>query len=153
MPLVIVSGRAWDHMRKRIDPALQPQLAFVPEGNRIVGSSYLEIDGEVLATLDANGDAFTVELEGDSWYTPVIRHLTDPSQALLTWDKRAFGRYEFPRIYSGSGGPIGDLPSDPIQIDGIWYGHGDPPSWLTHGIYVDIAGAKPVFWLIGGQGT
>ena len=151
MPIVTVTGRVWDHMRTRISPALQPELAFVPVGNRIVGRAYLETNGEVLATLDSDGDTFTIDLEGDAWYTPVFRHLSDPSQAVLSWENRAFAYYEFPKINSGSGGPIGNLPSDPIQINGIWYGHGNPPSWLTHGIYVDISGAKPVFIIIGGQ--
>lgn len=145
MPIAPVTGRIWDHMRKRIDPALQPELAFVPEGNRIVGSSYLETDGEVLATIDANGDAFTVDLEGDTWYTPVLRHLSDPSQAGQDWENRARAYYPFPRINSGSGGSIGDLPRNPVQINGVWIGLGPRPSTLPGGIYVDISGAKPVF--------
>ncbi|MEV8023405.1 hypothetical protein [Microbacterium sp. NPDC080220] len=94
---------------------------------------------EVQASLTAATGAFTVQLEsalGIS-YTPILDYLVTPTGE--TPENRARGRVEFPRIYPGDGGDIGDL-GEFIGMSGIVFGFGPPPSHFRNVVYLDITG-------------
>lgn len=142
MALVTLTGRVGDHSR---NPAgAEQELLFRPRKPQIV-ASIMQAGVESITTPSSQG-AFSIEVEGNTWYTPVLRWLTDSSQSSLAPEKRAYGYEEWPDVYSGDGGPIGTLPQNPIQINGVWYGYGPPPEWVAGALYVDISGVKPVFY-------
>ena len=154
MPLVEIQGYLYEFSRTGIPANLQPRLYFRPRKSLIVGQQQMEVNREVFAELRTDSYAegyFEVELEGDCWYTPVVDWLSDPAQAGEDAENRARGFAEFPAIFSGEGGLIGNLPRDPIQIGGVWYGFGDPPDYLSGALYMDISGRKAVLWAPKGR--
>ena len=149
MALVTITGRVGDHSRNAA--GAEQELLFRPRGPQIV-ASIMQAAVESSVAPSSLG-AFSIEVEGDTWYTPVLRWLVDPSQGALTPEKRAYGHEEWPDVYSGDGGPIGTLPQNPIQIGGVWYGYGPPPEWVSGALYVDISGVKPVFYAPENRGA
>lgn len=138
MALVTITGNVWDHSRDAIAESQQPRLWFRPDRSR-VGPGLLG-DEEVQASLTASTGAFTVQLEsalGIS-YTPVLDYLV-PGMSSESPGNRARGYVEFPRIYPGDGGDIGDL-GEFIGMSGIVFGFGPPPSHFRDVVYLDITG-------------
>ena len=149
MPLVEIEGYLYEFSRTQIPANLQPRLKFRPRENLIVGQQMMEVHREVYADLRTDSAApgyFTVELEGDCWYTPVVDWLSDPSQAGEDAENRARGFAEFPAIFSGEGGLVGNLPRDPVQLNGTWFGFGPPPDYLAGATYWDISGRTAVLY-------
>lgn len=125
MPLVTVTGNAWDHSGAVIPATLQPELWFVPDQSHASGNALLA-GVETKATLSATTGAFTVDLwsdgdEGKIRYRPQMRHLTDPSMADWDIEKRVRGYVEWPFwVYPGAGGPIGDLIEVIVGVGLVW---------------------------------
>lgn len=149
MATVVVTYNAWDHARKVIPANLQPEIWFRP-----VGTSYaagLMSSREVQGTLNASTGAGSVQLESvlGITYVPVLRWLSDPSQAGEGMENRSRGYDEWTPFYPGAGGPIDQLPTVSPHISGIFYGFGNPPEWvraLSTAVYLDINGPAIRVW-------
>lgn len=148
MAKVTITGTVGDHSRK---PAgAEQELMLVPRKSQIV-ASILQAGVESVTKVEPSG-AFSIEVEGNTWYRPVLRWLVDPSQISMPPEMRALEYAEWPEIYSGDGGTIGTLPQNPIQIGGVWYGYGPPPAWVDGALYVDISGRKLEFYAPANRG-
>lgn len=120
MPLVTITGRAWDHATQPIPGVLQPELWFRPNGP-VKGYGLMpgvEIRAEWVRL--ASG-TFTVDLWSDLSdrirYRPVLRWLVDPSQADLSIEKRAYGYAEWPfEIIPDTGGDLSDLVDQQLGV-------------------------------------
>lgn len=152
MALVTITGNVQDHNREPVPEELQPELWFRPRRAGYVNG--LSTAREVKATLFSGG-GFAVEVESAPgvYYVPVVRWLSDPSQADEDIQNRAYGYNEWDPVWPADGGPISGLPRDPIQIDGVWYGYGPPPEYLSGALYVDISGVKLRAYAPAGRGV
>lgn len=142
MALVTVTYNAWDHNQDPVPSSLQPELWFRP-----LATSYaagLMTSREVKGSLSASG-AGSVRLESQPGllYMPVLRWLSDPSQADEDIENRARAYDEWEPFYPGGGGDISEL--DPaVGLKGVLYGYGRPPERLDGVVYLDIGGTTGV---------
>lgn len=149
MAQVTITYNVWDHSRDVIPSGIVPEIWFRP-----VATSYaagLMSSREVKGSLDPGTGAGSVQLESAPGltYVPVLRWLSDASQANETVENRARGYDEWSPFCPGAGGPIDQLPNVSPNIRGIFYGFGNPPQWvrsLTAAVYLDIKGAPIRVW-------
>lgn len=110
MPLVTITGNAWDAGEEPVDASLRPRLWFKPSRSWVKNG--LQTGASVLADLNANTGAFSVEVYSDFsrdlTYTPWLDHLT-PGQETEPPGDRALGYFEWDPIWPDSGGDIGGL--------------------------------------------
>lgn len=149
MSRVTITGNAWDHNQAPVPANLQPELWFRPIATSLAHG--LLTNREVKAALQSSG-AFTVQLESHTHirYVPVLRWLSDPSQAGEDIENRAYGYNEWRIIHPGRGGDISELDPD-IGLSAILYGFGAPPSHLEGVVYLDITG--PAIRIYGPSGA
>lgn len=148
MALVTISYNAWDHNRQVVPAALQPEVWFRPIRSSLANG--LMTEREVKGTLDPTTGAGSVQLESvpGIMYVPTMRWLIDASQANETVQNRAHGYCEWQPIYPGTGGSISQLP-DVVNLAGIWYGFGAPPTAIRSRndvIYFNISGSSVGVW-------
>lgn len=145
MALVTITGKAWEHGYRTVPADLQPELWFRP-----LSTSYargLRSSREVRAALDSDTGDFEVELESQPGllYVPVLRWLTDRSQATESVDNRARGYDEWEPFWPGNGGDISNM--DPWGGRwGLFFGYGDPPSSLSNAVYFDLEDSPVRIW-------
>lgn len=149
MAQVTITYNVWDHSRDVIPSGIVPEIWFRP-----VATSYaagLMSAREVKGSLDPETGAGSVQLESAPGltYVPVLRWLSDASQATEDIENRARGYDEWIPFYPAGGGPIDQLPTVSPHIRGIFYGFGDPPEWvraIKNAIYWDIEGPDLEVW-------
>lgn len=125
MATVTITGQAWDHNDQPVDASLQPELWFRPmEPGRRHG---LQTHREVKAVLTASSGAFSVPLERDVDYVPVMRWLTDPSQANESMPNRARAYCEWPAFTAVTSGLIDVQPPAGGGATDLWWVSLDAP--------------------------
>lgn len=112
MPLVTITGRAWDPGQNPVPAELEPRLFFEINDAQVVSGALLA-DVETQATLNFATGQFSVQVFSDLtdkiWYRAVMDHLI-PGQETEPPARRARGHVYWPqRIYPDVGGDIGDL--------------------------------------------
>ncbi len=156
MPVVTITGNAWDHNEIVVPSALRPQLGFRPL--RTGRASGLQTDREVWATLNLTTGAFSVKLEQGVDFIPFMRWLTDETQLNEMVMNRAFGYCQWRAITAYSSGDIDDQPNaDGKSTDVWWVSRANPPTgfkgmWLysdSSVTYNDLAEAIGDVRLVG----
>lgn len=141
MPLVDVTGYAWDHARAPFFSQNQPELWFRPnQANTLAGALLSRV--EVQADLNAGSGAFTVQLEASPGitYTPVLRWLVNPQEP--NPEMRAWGYDEWPLVVNPypNGGQIGDLVgASPLPFGDVLVQLAPPPAGYV-GWYLNAPG-------------
>ena len=145
MAKVRVFGNAWDGALAAIPANLDPVLEF------LLAEPYagpgLVADVEVAATwLNINTGSFEVYLDNSlpALWIPVLSWNADPADV---GEFRRRARVEWPAFWPGDGGNITVVGnSRPPHINGLYYGFGNPPAWLTRAVYLDIRGPAVRIW-------
>lgn len=147
MATVLVTYNAWDHNRVVVPANLQPEVWFRPLKASL--ASGMMTAREVKGSLSASGSGqVTLETAPELLYVPVMRWLSDPSQADETPDNRAYGYCEWDPVYPAAGGPIDQLPGV-VKFGAFFYGLGNPPGFLARRndvLYIDVSGADDGWW-------
>lgn len=148
MALVTITYNAWDHNREVVPANLQPEVWFRPLKTSLI--SGMMSAREVKGTLNTSTGAGQVKLEtsADLLYVPVMRWLSDPSQANEQVENRSYGYCEWEPIYPAAGGSISELPGV-VKFSAFYYGLGGPPWTLRNRndvVYIDISGGDDGYW-------
>lgn len=140
MPVVTVTGNAWDHTGSPIPAALFPELWFRPLGHDVAEGALLA-GVEVKASLNTTTGSFAAQLvaEPSIRYRPVLRWLLNPQEpnpqmwawgyAEWNWE---FNPYPIGGLISELGGP--DLTAYSVLVSL------DPPPPGYKGWYLNAAG-------------
>lgn len=140
MAKVRVYGNAWDGALEEIPASLDPVLEFLIE-EPYIGPG-LVADVEVTATwLNLATGSFEVYLDNsiEAMWIPVLSWNADPDDV---GEFRRRARVEWPAFFAGSGGDISIVGgnNNRPRLSGVYYGFGEPPSWLKRAVYLDISG-------------
>jgi hypothetical protein len=125
MATVTITDNAWDHNETPVDSILRPELWFRPKSPSTLNG--LMTHREVKASLTLSTGAFTVSLEQDVEYTPVMRWLPDASDpAPLTNQSSMY--CEWLPFTATIDGPIAVQPGPGAGIRGdVWWVSLSPP--------------------------
>ncbi|MDR6867690.1 hypothetical protein J2Y69_002294 [Microbacterium resistens] len=135
MSTVQVYGNVWDGANSPVPASRHPEFWFRPEAHA-VGTSALLLGVEVKANLTDTG-SFTVQLDPDMYYRPVLRWLTSPAeQAPEMWSWQ-YAEWDF-LVVPGTGGLITDL-ADNYPPGSVVIALGPPPNPMPPVLWIDIS--------------
>lgn len=135
MGLVTVTGRVGDHSHVAIS-GRAARLWFRPKRAQVVNGVVMT-GGEVQATLNDTTGMFSVVLDNQAPYVPVLDWLIGSADEPP--ERRARGVEEWPEIFPGVGGDITGLSSGALFGPTLLLGNGTPPPWVPPGgVYFDL---------------
>lgn len=143
MPVVTVTGNAWDHTGGPLPASIVPELWFRPKG-AVVTDGALLTPREVKANLDLATGAFTVDLVAGSGvlYTPVLSWLLNPDASTPQEQARGWAEWNFTINPYPNGGPIEQLANTDLTIFTVLVSL-DPPPAGYKGWYLNAGPGDP----------
>lgn len=142
MPLVTITGNAWDHGQVPIPASRRPELLFRPNGSNVGVGLLAGVESK--AELNPATGYFTVQLFSDVShrirYTPVLRWLTNPEES--DPEKWSYGYAEWPfEIIPDTGGDITGIINEVVGIGLVYVGPDAPTTARRNQLQLD-----PVTW-------